>query len=223
MRRRAPRISASVAALACSTVFAASDQATGRDNQRPVFTSRTQGVIVDALVTERNRPVTGLTVADFELRDNGVLQTIAAVEISDAPLNAVLALDMSASSAGQRLIDLRAGSAALVKGLRPRDRLGLTTFNHAVGSRVPLTEESAAVSPVLDRLEPEGETAVLDGVFAALMTTLAEPGRSLVIVFTDGRDTASWLVSEEVVESARRTRRRARRSLLRAPGDPGPG
>jgi len=205
MRRRAGRVSASVAALVCSTVLAASDPDARQEGQRPVFTSRTRGVIVDALVTERNRPVTGLTAADFELRDNGVLQTISAAEVSDAPLNAVLALDMSASTAGQRLVDLRAGSAALVRGLRPHDRLGLTTFNHAVGSRVPLTEESAAVSAVLEGLKPEGETAVLDGVFAALMTTLAEPGRSLVIVFTDGRDTASWLLPDEVVESARRS------------------
>jgi VWFA-related protein len=177
--------------------------ARGQD-QRAVFTSRTQGVIVDVLVTERNRPVTGLTAADFELRDNGVLQTIDAAEISDAPLNAVLALDMSGSTAGQRLVDLRAGSAAFVKGLRPTDRVALTTFNHAAGVRVPLGESFAAVEATLDRLKPDGETGILDGVYVALITTLAEPGRSLVIVFTDGRDTASWLIPEEVVQSARR-------------------
>ena len=201
MSRGARRLLASVAALVCTAVLAAQDP----QGQRTVFTSRTQGVIVDVLVTERNRPVTGLTVADFELRDNGVLQTIDAAEISDAPLNAVLALDMSGSTAGQRLVDLRAASAAFVNGLRPTDRVALTTFNHAVGARVPLGGSFAAVDATLNRLKPSGETGILDGVYVALITTLAEAGRSLVIVFTDGRDTASWLVPDEVVQSARRS------------------
>jgi Ca-activated chloride channel family protein len=198
MMRAARRLLASVAACVCVVGVAA------QDGQRAVFTSRTQGVIVDVLVTDRNRPVTGLGVADFELRDNGVVQAVDAAEISDAPLNAVLALDMSGSTAGQRMVDLRAASASFVAGLRPRDRVALTTFNHAVGTRVPLGESFAAVDAALDRLTPEGETGILDGVYVALTTTLAAPGRSLVIVFTDGRDTASWLVPEEVVESARR-------------------
>ncbi len=173
--------------------------------QSPVFSSKIQGVLVDVLVTERNRPVAGLKVSDFELRDNGVLQTIDAAEISDAPLNAVLALDMSASTEGQRLADLKAASAAVVSGLRPGDRIALTTFNHAVASRLALTGAFEAVSAVLDRLSPAGETAILDGVHVALMTSQAEPGRSLVILFTDGRDTMSWLQADEVVESAKRS------------------
>jgi VWFA-related protein len=224
MTRGARSLLASVAAIVCmpcgpsttegpdvlaadgpSVLAARAPGAPARQDQRPVFTSRTQGVIVDVLVTERNRPVTGLAAADFELRDNGVLQTVDAAEISDAPLNAVLALDTSGSTAGQRLVDLRAASAAFVNGLRPRDRVALTTFNHAAAARVPLGESFAAVDAALDRLKPGGETGILDGVYVALITTLAEPGRSLVVVFTDGGDTASWLVPDEVVESARRS------------------
>jgi VWFA-related protein len=199
MTRGARRLLPIVAALVGAPyAFAAQDQ-------RAVFTSRTQGVIVDVLVTQGNRPVPGLTAADFELRDNGVIQTIDAAEISDAPLNAVLALDMSASTAGQRLVDLRAASTAFVNGLRPPDRVALTTFNHAAGTPVPLGQSFEAVGATLGRLKPDGDTGILDGVYVALITTLAEPGRSLVIVFTDGRDTASWLVPDEVVQSARRS------------------
>jgi len=46
-----------------------------------VFRAGTQAVLVDVLVTDRNRPVAGLTTADFELRDNGVRQTIDSVSI----------------------------------------------------------------------------------------------------------------------------------------------
>jgi hypothetical protein len=79
--------------------------------QRP-FSSHTLGVRVDVLVTDGRNPVGGLTAADFELRDNGVVQTIDVAD-SDVPVNAVLALDTSASTAGQRQKDLIAASQAL--------------------------------------------------------------------------------------------------------------
>jgi VWFA-related protein len=195
-------------ALAAALCLAVSASLTGTSipsQQRLVFTTRTQGVLVDALVTERNRPVAGLTAADFELRDNGVVQSIDSAEISDAPVNAVLALDVSASTSGRRLTDLRGASAAFVDGLKARDRIALTVFNHAVMPRVALTETFSAVGSALGSLAPVGETAILDGVHVALMATQAEPGRSLVLVFTDGRDTASWLLGDEVIDTARRS------------------
>jgi Ca-activated chloride channel family protein len=199
------RGSALIAAAAVAAAVSVHAGQGGSGQRSPVFTTRTQGVLVDVLVTERNRPVAGLKADDFELRDNGVLQTIDSAEISDAPLNAVLALDVSGSTEGRRITDLKAASAAFVDGLRPRDRIALTTFTHAVAPRVPLTEEFGSIGAALNALKPGGETAILDGVHVALMATQAEPGRSLVVVFTDGRDTMSWLQDDEVVESAKRS------------------
>ena len=54
-------------------------------------------------------------------------------------------------------------------------------------------------------MTPYGETAIMDGVYAALTATLAQTGRSLVVVCTDGYDTASWLQPDEVIESAKRS------------------
>ncbi len=45
----------------------------------------------------------------------------------------------------------------------------------------------------------------MDGVYVALTSTLAQPGRSLVVVCTDGSDISSWLRPEDVVESAKRS------------------
>src|SRR6187397_891259 len=96
------------------------------------FSSSTLAVRVDVLVTDGRKPVGGLTAADFELRDNGVLQNIDLVDGSAVPINAVLALDTSASIAGQRQKDLIAAGEALLDGLKPDDRAALTTFSHAV-------------------------------------------------------------------------------------------
>lgn len=45
----------------------------------------------------------------------------------------------------------------------------------------------------------------MDGVYVALTTTLAQPGRSLVVVCTDGSDISSWLRSDDVIQSAKRS------------------
>ena len=187
--------------LACVAVLVSP----GTAAQQPRFSSNTLGVRVDVLVTKGNRYVSALTAADFELRDNGVLQQVDVIDPNDVPLNAVLALDVSASTAGQRLSDLITASHTLLDRLHPADRAALTTFNHAVTPRVPLTGNVSTIKAALSAIEPSGDTAVMDGLYAALMTTQAEAGRSLVIVCSDGRDTASWLDPDEVLEAAKRS------------------
>jgi Ca-activated chloride channel family protein len=174
-------------------------------SQKPSFSSRTLGVRVDVLVTDGRNTVGGLAASDFELRDNGVLQTIALVDAADIPVNAVLALDTSASTTGKRQTDLIAASQALLDGLHPVDRAALTLFSHAVAPRIPLTSDISTVRAELLRIAPSGETAIMDGVYVALTATLVQAGRSLVVVYTDGTDTSSWLQPEEVLESAKRS------------------
>ena len=173
--------------------------------QQPSFSTRTLAVRVDVLVTEGRNAVGGLAASDFELRDDGVVQTISLVDAADVPVNAVLALDISASVAGQRQVDLVAASGALLDGLRPADRAALTTFNHAVVPRVGLTSDFSTLRQELARIESSGETAIIDGAYVALAATIAQPGRSLVVVYTDGSDTQSWLQPEEVIEAAKRS------------------
>src|SRR5262249_12925144 len=155
--------------------------------------------------TEGHKPVAGLTAPDFEVRDNGVVQSVEVVDAADVPLNAVLALDTSASIRGKRREDLIAAGDALLEDLKPVDRASLTTFSHAVAARIPLTSDFAAVRAELRRIEPEGQTAIMDGAYTALAQTLTQTGRSLVIVCTDGSDTSSWLVPREVVDAAKRS------------------
>jgi VWFA-related protein len=172
--------------------------------QQPAFRSSTLGVRVDVLVTDGRKPVAGLTAQDFELRDNGVPQSIQLVDAADVPLNVVLALDTSASTAGARHTDLIAASEALLDGLKPQDRAALITFNQGVVPRVPLTADKAVIGAALQRITPLGRTSVMDAAYVALTTTLAQPGRSLVVVCTDGADISSWLRAADVVDSSKR-------------------
>jgi VWFA-related protein len=191
-----------VAAIAVTMLV--SDHARAFPHQAS-FRSNTLAVRVDVLVTDGGKPLGGLKAQDFELRDNGVLQTLDVADGADVPINAVLALDTSASTAGKRQDDLVAASETLLAALKPVDRAALTVFNHAVGARMALTSDFKAVRDALRTITPSGQTSVMDGAYVALTTTLGQTGRSLVLVCTDGFDTWSWLRPDDVVESARRS------------------
>lgn len=185
-----------VAGLATSWAVGAAPQ---------IFSSKTVGVRVDVLVADvvSGRPIGGLAAADFEVRDNGVPQSVESLDAGDIPVNVVLAFDASGSTAGKRLDDLRDATRTLLDDLKPVDRAALTTFNHAVLPRVPLTSDLRQIRAVVDTLTPSGATSLLEGAYVAIVTTQAEPGRSFVIVCTDGRDTASWAQPDDVIESAK--------------------
>lgn len=169
------------------------------------FSSRTLGVRVDVLVMEGGKPVAGLTARDFAVRDNGVLQRVEVVDAMDVPINVILALDTSASIAGQPRADLISAGEALVDGLKPVDRASIVTFSHAVDPAIKLTGDFGAVRDALRNIQPRGRTSVMDGVYVALTSTLEQPGRFLLVVCTDGADTMSWLRPSEVIEASKRT------------------
>jgi Ca-activated chloride channel family protein len=173
--------------------------------QPPTFTTGVQAVRVDVLVTDADRPVLGLSPRDFEVRDNGVLQDVSLVSADQLPLNVILALDTSGSVAGEPLQHLRAAGRALLELLEPEDRAALVTFSHEVTLRQALTRDVEGVGRQLLGIEPRGETAVIDGSYAAVMLGDTDVGRDLVIVFSDGVDTASFLPGERVVDAARRS------------------
>jgi VWFA-related protein len=173
-------------------------------SQQPVFSARTESVRVDVLVVENGRPVVGLGARDFEVLDEGVPQQVDLVSVEAIPLNVVLALDMSDSVGGERLEHLQEAGRAVLDGLTANDQAALVTFSHAVERPAALSKNRDAVRVALDAAFGSGDTSLFDGVYAAITTGESDTGRALVIVFSDGVDTASWLTSSAVLESARR-------------------
>ncbi len=190
-----------VPALACAlTAIVPAAQ-----SQLPTFSSRVEAVRVDMLVTDGGKPVRGLRAADFEVLDNGVRQTVDFVSAEQLPLNVVFTFDLSGSIVGERLSNLREASHAVVDGLKADDQAALVTFDNAVLVGPGLTRDVRLVKAAIDRAEPTGNTSLIDASFAGLMLAEADVGRALVIVFSDGVDTASWLGPKAVLDVAKRS------------------
>jgi VWFA-related protein len=188
-------------AWTAAVVLASSVQAPA---EPPRFESAVESVYVDAFVTRKGKPVGGLTAQNFEVLDNGVRQDIRLVSLDLVPVAVFLVFDTSYSVAGPALGHLRAAGHAVLDGLRPGERAALVTFNHEVVVRVPPTDDLARVRSVLDVIRGQGSTALYDAAYAGLV--LPDRGaRSVIVLFSDGEDNASWLGPEEVRAVAARS------------------
>lgn len=168
------------------------------------FRAKRESVRVDVLVTDHGKPVTGLGPGDFDVRDNGVAQTVDLAVTDEAPVNAVLALDMSRSVVGSRLTELCNSARSFIGALAGGDRAGLVSFSQIVRLRAPLSIDRAGVADALADASGSGDTALYDASYAGLVVGASDTGRSLMLVFSDGVDTASWLTADAVHDAARR-------------------
>jgi len=186
-----------VAALLSGALAGAGQQAT--------FSSRVDSVRVDVLVSDRGQFVRGLRPEDFEIRDDGVPQEVELVRFEQLPLNVILGLDVSESVTGERLEHLQSAGDTLLRRLAKEDKAALVTFSHAVQLRHELTGDIPLVQQALADVEPSGQTSLVDGSYAAIALAGSDVGRSLLIVFSDGVDTSSFLSPDVVLQSARRS------------------
>jgi VWFA-related protein len=179
-------------------------ESAGAAPQSPAFSSKVEAVRVDVLVTDNGQPVRGLGPADFEVLDNGVPQDVTLVSFDQVPLNVILALDMSDSVAGERLQQLRGAGSGLLAALKKNDQAALVAFSHAVRLGATLTTDVGSVQAALAAAVSTGQTSLVDGTYAGIMVGESDAGRGLLIVFSDGVDTSSWLRADAVLDTAKR-------------------
>lgn len=176
---------------------------TPQERGRAVFRVTTHVVRVDVFVGSGGRALPGLGPVDFELYDDGKLQTIDRVSVESIPLNIVLALDTSTSVKGRTLQLLQNAASVFVDELGENDRAALLTFSHHLRLRSALTADRAALKQALDEVESSGATSWYDALFAALEILEPVRDRPMVLLFTDGADTYSWLTEEQLVPLVR--------------------
>jgi len=173
---------------------------------QPKYRTGVEIVRVDVLVTDGNTPVAGLTSDDFELKDRGVPQKIDAAAIVDVPVSMLLTLDTSSSVKGNTLARLKDAAHAAVAQLGGNDRAALIAFSTIVEMAVPWGNGAESIREGINRSEAGGGTSLYDAAFSALTMRDEVPGyRGLVVLFSDGADTTSWLPPDAVLQKARQT------------------
>ena len=173
--------------------------------QQPIFKATVDSVRVDVEVRRGGRPVLGLTAADFEIVDDGVRQRAELIAATTLPLNVVLALDGSASLEAREREHLVAAGRRVVDALRPGETAALVTFSDRVAIQTLFTGDLPRLRTLVAAPMPLGDTVLHDAAHVAMLLGGTATGRALVILLSNGNDTASLLSETAVIDTARRT------------------
>jgi len=182
----------------------AAQPAPGDAPQAPLtFRSSTDLVTIQASVRDRQgRTLQGLTTADFEVRDNGVVRQILSLRSDrQSPVSVAILVDMSGSMKIEPKIAMaRRAFRAVLDQLRPgEDEVALFTFDSALHQRRDFTSVPADLYNALADFDPFGSTSLYDATAEAarLLAARSAPHKA-IIVLTDGTDTSSTLTAPQV-------------------------
>lgn len=157
------------------------------------------------VVDRQGRPVEGLTQADFEVLEDGVVQSISHFSLqSDLPVRLGLVLDTSGSMEKILPEVQRVVLSFLRSLLRARDRAFVLAFSDRPTLIEGFTADFAALERALIALRADRETALYDALVYGLFQFSGVRGRKAMIVLSDGKDNASRMDFERAMDYAAR-------------------
>jgi VWFA-related protein len=168
----------------------------------PTFRGGTDLVQVNVAVFDGSRVVTNLDLKDFEVRDNGKIQTLKSVEFNPLPIDLRLVFDISGSISEEELARYLRTMRKVTEVLKPDDRCEIITFNTRVADAA-----SRQHPPIAIKIQRGGAdaTAFFDAVSLALVTVPTSDRRQITIVLSDAADNASFFDEATMKEMAQLT------------------
>ena len=194
MRRIATALAAIVVAL---TATAAA--------QKQTIKVATDSVAVYVTVTDaEKRLVPDLTLDDFEILDNAKPVTINVFENKPVPISTVVMLDTSGSITAS-LGFVKEGAEQFLLRLLPDDKAQVGEFSDKIKFHPGnfIDDRDRLVYLLKNELDFGYPTRLWDAVDQSIDQLLTVDGRKVVVVFTDGDDTASKLGVGKVMDHAR--------------------
>lgn len=189
---------------ACLTLLVAS-LATAQDNG-PTFRMDVKLVNLFVNVTDTTGAIVGgLSKDDFQVFEDGRPQKIAVFERqSELPLNLVLAIDTSGSTAKDITLEQSASKRFIHALLRQQDQMSLLQFATDVRQLVPFTNKIAQLDRGLGSLRIGDATALYDAIYLGSESLGRKEGRKVLVLVSDGGDTAKSTTYPEALEKALR-------------------
>ena len=186
-------------ALACTPLF-------GQDNADTTLRMEVKLVSVFANVTDRNGAIVGgLAKEDFAITEDGRKQEIAVFEKqSELPLNLTLAIDTSGSVQKDLSEEAAAARRFAHAIVRPQDQMSVMQFATEVSALTPFTNKIKLIDSGLGKLRGGWATALYDAIDQGSERLGAKEGRKVLVVISDGDDTAKDKTYDDALEQALR-------------------
>ena len=173
----------------------------------PTFKVDVKLVNVFASVTdEQGAPIGNLTKEDFSLAEDGVPQKISVFSKESAlPLSIVLAIDTSSSTRKDIRLELEAARRFIHSIIRPQDSVALYTFATDVNEMTPFTSRLKQVDSAINNVMVGGATSLYDAIYLGAKALINREGRKVLVLITDGGDTASSIGYKEALRAAQQS------------------
>ena len=157
-------------------------------------------------VTDRNGAIVGgLTREDFALAEDGRPQRIAVFERqTELPLNLTLAIDTSGSVSKDMAVEAEAARRFARALLRSQDQMSLLQFATDVRELVPFTNKVSQIEHGLGQMRGDSATALYDAICLGSERLGGNQGRKVLVVISDGDDTANTATYAQALEQALR-------------------
>lgn len=193
-----------LSSIVCAAVLLAGTAVLATSAQdQPIFKSSVRTVPIYATVVDSTgRLVPDLERTDFSIADNGKPVEVSLFSNESQPFTAVVMLDTSASMTANLKLLNRAAEQFLLR-LMPVDRAQVGAFNDKIQLSGTFTNDRDELIGALNDLYFGNPTRLNDGIGASLDALKGIDGRRVVLVFTDGEDTASRSSFKNVMEQAR--------------------
>ena len=171
--------------------------------QQQVFRSGVNTVAIYVTVTERGELVRNLTKNDFEVLDNGRVQDLTVFSTELQPITAILLVDTSASMA--LTLDLaRQAAEQFIIRMMPGDQARVGNFSDRINLRRPFSgDRDRVLRAFTEDLQIGNPTRLWDAINQTMEAFGEVGGRRVVVLFTDGQDTASTMDGRTVLDRAR--------------------
>ncbi|MDE3263202.1 MAG: VWA domain-containing protein [Acidobacteriota bacterium] len=166
------------------------------------FRIESQAVLVDVAVSDSG-PVLDLRKEDFELYEAGEPTSFQLLDPTLLPVAVVFAMDVSASTVGERQRRLGEGAALFAGGLTRRDSCAVVAFSMEPFWTREFAPCGADVRTDVRAEAPGGPTSVRDSVILSLAVLHREEGRKVLLLFTDAYDNLSWTSDDLVMTAVR--------------------
>lgn len=196
--------------IAYTLAVSASAQSPGEPQQGTVFRSGASLVALNVTVTDGKRLIPGLTLDDFSIYEDGVLQRVQFFEAEEVPIDLILLIDTSASMSDKMEV-VHEAAIGFLKTLRAVDRGAVVTFGDNVNIAQALTSDRPILEQAVRQAQPHGSTALNNALYVAMKQFArgaqqnTDVRRQAIAVLSDGEDTSSVIGFDDVLGMARKS------------------
>jgi len=192
--------------LACAASSAQKPVPANQSTSESPSTLKVDVKLVNVYVTVTDAhggPVAGLKKENFIVQEDGRDQTISVFNKESAvPLSIALAIDTSLSTRHDLPLEQASAKRFARTIVRPVDALSVFGFNETVLQSTSYTSDLKRIDDGIDHIRLGAATALFDAVFLASRSLDRRQGRKVLVLITDGGDTASKVDYKEAVRAA---------------------